>query len=154
MRRHIPYKKDHGAHGAEMQSGINVTPLVDVCLVLLIIFMVVTPMIGRGKEVKLPQLVDATQWKEADQVFVTVAADGIWINADEHRNRKDFVEALDKEMKVVLGKAAARGKDSGPALFVKADKEVKFARVRVAMEWINQAHIEDIALVVGLQEGM
>jgi hypothetical protein len=67
--RHIPYKSDKGIHTEGPQSDINVTPLVDVCLVLLIIFMVVTPMLGRGKDVALPILTAADQHKEGDQVF-------------------------------------------------------------------------------------
>jgi biopolymer transport protein TolR len=151
-RRHIAYKSAHGDQGGHVQSDINVTPLVDVCLVLLIIFMVVTPMITAGKPVKLPQLVDATQWKEADQIFVSVDNDGVWLNADQYRNRKDFVEALNKELKVVLGKAAAHAK-AGPPLFVKGDVRTSFQKVRVVMEWINEANIEDIALVVDTKSG-
>ena len=49
--RRIPYKSDKGVQHSAPNSDINVTPLVDVCLVLLIIFMVVTPMLGRGRDV-------------------------------------------------------------------------------------------------------
>lgn len=150
--RKIPYRQDHDTDAAAPQSGINVTPLVDVCLVLLIIFMVVTPMMGRGKDVPLPVLVDATQHKEGDQVFISVNDEGVYINQDAYTSRQDFVEALEKELKVVLGKAAATGSsDAGPPLFVKGDANTKYGRVRVVMEWINEAKIEDIALVVDVQ---
>ncbi len=68
--RKIPYKADKGVHATAPNSDINVTPLVDVCLVLLIIFMVVTPMLGRGRDVKLPVIVEASQHKEGDQVLL------------------------------------------------------------------------------------
>ena len=50
--RRVPYKSEKGVHHEPPAAEINVTPLVDVCLVLLIIFMVVTPMLGRGKAVR------------------------------------------------------------------------------------------------------
>lgn len=150
--RRIPYKKPGGGHGTEAQSGINVTPLVDVCLVLLIIFMVVTPMMGRGKDVNLPQLVEATEHKEGDQVFVSVNNDGVWINQDQFTSKGDFLEVLEKELKIAMGKKAASGAEAGPALFIKGDEGTTYGRVRVVMEWVNQAKIEDIALVVDVKE--
>ncbi len=150
--RRVPYKTDHGIKAAAPQSAINVTPLVDDCLVLLIIFMVVTPMLGRGRDVKLPTLVEADQHKEGDQVFVSVDAEGVWLNQDGYTSRGDFQDALRKEVQLATGKAKA-GKYDGPILFVKADSSVNFGRVRVVMEWIEAAGVQDIALVVGIDRG-
>src|SRR5438309_7848328 len=59
-----------------VKSDINVTPLVDVCLVLLIIFMVVTPMLQRGKDVKLPKATSIEKEKKnADPVILSVTPD-------------------------------------------------------------------------------
>jgi len=64
------------ARGA-IRSEINVTPLVDVCLVLLIIFMVVAPILHAGVKVELPKTVNGTSLKgDSNQLTVTVAADG------------------------------------------------------------------------------
>ena len=146
--RRIPYKDDHASiHAGGPQSNINVTPLVDVCLVLLIIFMVVTPMLGRGRDVVLPSLVEAAQHKEGDQVFVSVDDEGAWVNQDKYTQRKDFEEALAAEISIAEGKAAASGY-SGPILFLKGDKGTDYGRVRVVMEWIQGANVQDIALVV------
>lgn len=150
--RRVPYKTDHAINAAPPQSAINVTPLVDVCLVLLIIFMVVTPMLGRGRDVKLPTLVEADQHKEGDQVFVSVDAEGVWLDQDQYTSRGDFQKALAKEVQVATGKAKA-GKYEGPILFIKADSAVSFARVRVVMEWIEAAGVQDIALVVDVGSG-
>ena len=74
-----------GGGRGRVKSEINVTPLVDVVLVLLIIFMVVTPMLQRGKDVKLP---DATKQKQdeeknSDPMIVSVTADKkIWLEKD------------------------------------------------------------------------
>jgi len=132
-------------------SDINVTPLVDVCLVLLIIFMVVTPMLGGGVDVRLPVLVEADKHKEGDQVFVSVNDDGAFINQDKYTQRQDFEEALKAEVSVAEGKAAASGYD-GPILFLKGDVATNYARVRVVMEWIQGANIQNIALVVDIAE--
>jgi biopolymer transport protein ExbD len=151
--RRIPYKADHaGVSASGPQSSINVTPLVDVCLVLLIIFMVVTPMLGRGKDVQLPTLVEAAEHKEGDQVFVSVDDEGAWVNQDPFTQRKDFVEALQKAVAEAEGKATATGYE-GPILFLKGDTKTDYGRVRVVMEWIQTANIQDIALVVDIGEG-
>ena len=145
--RRIPYKTDKGLHAGGPQSNINVTPLVDVCLVLLIIFMVVTPMLGRGKDLQLPTLVDADSHKEGDQVFVSVDDEGVWIDQQPYTSRVDFQKALVAEVSKAEGKAKAQGYE-GPILFLKGDKKTNYGRVRVVMEWIQGMEIHDIALVV------
>src|SRR5882762_4274704 len=69
-----------------VRSDINITPLVDVVLVLLIIFMVITPMLQKGKSVELPKAKNAIQNKAqgADPLFVSVTADGkVYIESDK-----------------------------------------------------------------------
>lgn len=147
--RAIPYKADHGVSHSAPNSDINVTPLVDVCLVLLIIFMVVTPMLGRGKDVRLPILTEAVEHKEGDQVFVSVDDNGAWIEQDLYNDKASFLARLDEDLKIAFGKAAAIGY-KGPILFIKGDRETDYGRVRIVMEWINSsdAGVNDIALVV------
>lgn len=147
--RRIPYKTDKGVHASGPQSNINVTPLVDVCLVLLIIFMVVTPMLGRGKDLQLPTLIDADSHKEGDQVFVSVDDEGVWIDQQPYTSRVDFQKALVAEVSKAEGKAKAQGYE-GPILFLKGDKKTNYGRVRVVMEWIQGMEIHDIALVVDI----
>ena len=66
--------------GAGLRGDINVTPLVDVVLVLLIIFMAVTPMLRRGKEVALPPARSAEPGAAAGPLVVSVTADGgLWL---------------------------------------------------------------------------
>ncbi|MBK6917004.1 MAG: biopolymer transporter ExbD [Deltaproteobacteria bacterium] len=151
--RSIPYKSDHGVDHSAPNSDINVTPLVDVCLVLLIIFMVVTPMLGRGKDVRLPVLSDAAEHKEGDQVFVSVDDAGAWIEQDLYNDKASFLGRLEEDLKIAFGKAAAVGY-KGPILFVKGDRDTDYGRVRTVMEWINSsdAAVTDIALVVDKTE--
>ena len=150
--RKIPYKSDKGVKHEAPNSDINVTPLVDVCLVLLIIFMVVTPMLGRGRDVKLPILVDASEHKEGDQVFVSIDDMGAWIETTNYVTKDDFLPQLAESLKVARGKAAAN-RYEGPLLFVKGDRDTDYGKVKTVLQWINtdpdtQQH--DIALVVDL----
>jgi biopolymer transport protein TolR len=152
-RRRIAYKNDHGVKHESPNSDINVTPLVDVCLVLLIIFMVVTPMLGRGRDVRLPTLTVAAEHKEGDQVFVSVDDEGAWIEQDQYVDKSSFLSRLEEDLKVANGKAAATGY-AGPVLFVKGDRETNYGHVRIVMEWINTLEIppSEIALVVDLTD--
>lgn len=151
--RHIPYKSSHGLKPAATNSEINVTPLVDVCLVLLIIFMVITPMLGRGVDVQLPKLVSATQHKEGDQVFVSVNDEGAWIETDLYTEKDLFLGRLEDDLKVAAGKAVAN-EAKGPILFLKGDIETDWGKVKTVMEWIttSSAQIQDVALVVQLPD--
>ncbi len=151
--RSVPYKQDHGIKHGAPNSEINVTPLVDVCLVLLIIFMVVTPMLQRGKDVRLPILATAPAHKEGDQVFVSVNSEGAWIDTDLYVDKGDFMSRLEEELKVAAGKAAASDY-KGPLLFLKGDVDTEWGTVRIVMEWItsSESQISDIALVVDLAE--
>lgn len=154
--RRIPYKRDSHVDAEPPQSGINVTPLVDVCLVLLIIFMVVTPMIGRGHDVRLPRLAEPTEHKEGDQVFVAVDDNGVYIDDDLYTSKKDFQSDLDTKVKEAIGKLAASGEGatSGPILFLKGDRETNYGRVRIVLEWIKETEsVRDVALVVDKSEG-
>ncbi len=151
-RRSIPYKSNKGVKHDAPNSDINVTPLVDVCLVLLIIFMVVTPMLGRGRDVRLPILVEASEHKEGDQVFVSVDDEGAWIEQDLYIEKSNFLTRLADDFKVANGKAAATGY-TGPVLFIKGDVDTNYGRVRTVMEWINTLEIppSEIALVVAIE---
>lgn len=148
-RRHIAYKSDKGVQPAHANSDINVTPLVDVCLVLLIIFMVVTPMLGRGVAVKLPSLTTATLHKEGDQVFVSVNDEGAWVETDLYTEKDAFLARLDEDLKIATGKAMANDY-KGPILFLKGDAGTDWGKVKTVMEWINtsNAQLQDVALVV------
>src|SRR5436190_17665484 len=80
---------------AKMQSNINVTPLVDVVLVLLIIFMVMAPQMRKGPDVNLPNTAKpADQGDERGRVLVSIdGAGGLWIN-DRQVAADHFSEAL------------------------------------------------------------
>jgi len=153
-RRRIPYRSDHGVSHAAPNSDINVTPLVDVCLVLLIIFMVVTPMLGRGRDVRLPVVEQPNEHKEGDQVFVSVDSMGAWIETDVYVERDAFIRELTRALRIARGKALANHHE-GPLLFIKGDRETDYAIVKTVLQWIDEdpeTQQHDIALVVDRPE--
>jgi biopolymer transport protein TolR len=127
--------------GPAVRSEINVTPLVDVVLVLLIIFMVVTPMIARGVDVRLP--VTAHHSKKNDDnrdIIVSIAYEGtnpgsVYVGADR--------VPLEK-----LGQTVQEEKRRHPdkGVFLKADERLEYGQARLVMDAIHQAGIEDVQL--------
>jgi biopolymer transport protein ExbD len=121
-----------------VKSDINVTPLVDVMLVLLIIMMIVAPMLQKGVDVKLPEAANTADKPETqDQTVVAVTADGrLFLNSvevpenDLVRRVTDALEA--KKAKIVL---------------IKADEDAPYGRVMAAMDSLRKAQVEDMGLV-------
>jgi biopolymer transport protein TolR len=126
-----------GAKGG-VKSDINVTPLVDVMLVLLIIMMLVAPLMQQGVPVKLPVASNYVDKPETNnQTVVAIAANKtVYLNAKfiaTDELGKKVEEALkDKTEKIVL---------------IKADQEVDYSAVMAAMDQLHQAGVEDIGLV-------
>jgi biopolymer transport protein ExbD len=117
-------------------SEINVTPLVDVMLVLLIIFMVAAPMLQRSINLELPQTKTATDIRES-RVVVEVDRDArIRIN-----ERPVHAELLQQRMQTL----AEANPDE--VVFLRADKLLPYGEVLLVMDTIRQAGIANIALV-------
>jgi biopolymer transport protein TolR len=131
-----------GARGA-VKSDINITPLVDVVLVLLIIFMVITPMLQRGKAVELPKAKHAAVNKEVEgapePLFISVTKNGdVWVEQDKQPGNKESVMAA-------LEGAA---KNPGQRVMLKADAETEYGRVRPVMDWASKAKLKGVSLAV------
>jgi biopolymer transport protein TolR len=121
-----------------VKSDINVTPLVDVCLVLLIIFMVVTPMLQKGKPVTLPQTERPDKKPESDkELIISVQSDKTIFIDTKWFPPKDF-EAKMKE----LGERSAN-KD----ILVKADRTLNFGEVKNVMRMIKDGGFERVGLI-------
>jgi biopolymer transport protein TolR len=138
----------HGDHEDRVKppikADINVTPLVDVVLVLLIIFMVVTPLIASGVAVDLPRTAH---------------------HARKPDDGKDIIVSVTKEEKVYVGRnLVPRPEDLGSVLtaetrrfpdksiFLKGDTRAPYGAVRVALQAMHEAKIDDV--VLGTEELM
>jgi biopolymer transport protein TolR len=123
---------------AALNSDINVTPLVDVCLVLLIIFMVVTPMLQKGVPVNLPVTEAPEKTPDTEkQLLISVKADGS-VYLGPNAVRKDQVESTLKEM-------FERTPDREVA--VKGDRLVKYGDVVDVLKACRDVGFNDVGLI-------
>ena len=124
--------------GAKMQSSINVTPLVDVVLVLLIIFMVMAPQMRKGPDVRLPKTEKPSQQgDERGRVLVSIdEAGGMWIN-DRQVKAEQFGDAL----------RAAVGTEQDPKVVIRGDARLNFRQVREAMIAVEEAGFRGVGLI-------
>jgi len=127
-----------------VRSDINVTPLVDVCLVLLIIFMVVTPMLQKGVDISLPETVNPTKMPEnAKQLTMAVKSDGSvfvnqnWVTKENLKNTLAEVHTSTPDKDVVI----------------KADRRLKYKDVRGLMQLVNEVGFSRVGLVTEKRKG-
>ena len=124
--------------GGGVKSAINVTPLVDVMLVLLIIMMIVAPMLQKGVDVKLPVASNTVDKPEtSDQTVLGITADkSLFINSVKVE-KKD----LQKRLKEILEEKNAK------IILIKADQDVEYGAVMDAMDEMRAGGIEDMGLI-------
>jgi biopolymer transport protein TolR len=121
-------------------STINVTPLVDVMLVLLVIFMITTPILQQGVEVNLPKATTAPLKGESEQVVISVDLNGnIFLGAG---NKVDL-ETLPAKLEAVM----AQRDEAQRKVFIQSDERVSYGTVMSLMGRIHAAGIEQIGLV-------
>ena len=132
--------EDRKKHSGDVNSDINVTPMVDVMLVLLIIFMVITPMLQRGQSVDLAKTDNPVQMPDADKedsVLVAVMRDGtIYLGQD----------------KVTADQLATKVKDklankTDKQVFVKADARAKYGAVVEVVDNVRSAGVDQLGLL-------
>jgi biopolymer transport protein ExbD len=118
-------------------ADINVTPLVDVVLVLLIIFMVVTPMIARGVPVDLPKTMHHSKKPDdGKDIIVSVTKDKqVYITSNPVK-LKDIPRIIEEE----------RRRFPEKTVYVKGDSRTSYGAVRDVMEAIHKANIDDVML--------
>jgi biopolymer transport protein ExbD len=121
-----------------LKADINVTPLVDVMLVLLIIMMLVAPMLQKGVDVRLPQASNGADKPETqEQTVIAIAADrrlflnSVPVREDDLRQKVSEVLETKKE-KVVL---------------IKADIDAPYSAIMGTMDKLREAQIENVGLI-------
>jgi biopolymer transport protein ExbD len=134
---------DVGGSKGGLKADINVTPLVDVMLVLLIIMMLIAPMLQSGVNVKLPEAGNTVAKPDNDQQTIVAidSANQFWVNGLQVA-KGDFVDKVrtvleDKREKVVL---------------IKGDQDALYSAIMEAMDDLRKAQIEDIGLITEKKE--
>jgi len=118
-------------------SQINVTPLVDVMLVLLVIFMVTAPIIQQGVEVNLPQTQSGAISGKEDPLIVTIAKSGkVYLN-----DNAMSPEELGKKLRAI------KAIQSDKQVYLRADQDVRYGLVMKTIAEIKQAGIERLGMV-------
>ena len=126
-----------GGKRSELMSDINVTPFVDVMLVLLIIFMVTAPMMTQGVNVDLPEATAKPLDSEKEHLVIT-------INEDQRVFINDFevtVEFLQEKLQKILQGRSDRD------VYLKADKDIPYGIVVQVMAEIKGAGVEQLGMV-------
>jgi len=138
IERRQPGRRGRRRGKPQAMSEINVTPFVDVMLVLLIIFMVAAPLLTVGVPVELPETAAEPLPEEADEpVTVTLAADGRILVMDTAVSADALIVAL----------RAATGDTPSPRIFLRADGAIPYGRVAEVMGALNAAGFRRIGLV-------
>ena len=124
--------------GGGVKSDINVTPLVDVMLVLLIIMMIIAPLLQKGVDVRLPIAINSASKPETqDQTVLGIKADktfwinGVQVRKEDMRSRLDTILETKKE-KLIL---------------IKADEDAPYSSIMEAMDTLRASGIEDVGLI-------
>jgi biopolymer transport protein TolR len=126
--------------GAKVNSDINVTPMVDVMLVLLIIFMVITPMLQKGISVDMAKVNNPTPMQDADKedaLLVSVMRDGtVYFGSD-----KVAPDALTGKVKDRLTNRTDK------RVYVKADARAHYGKVVEVVDSVRSAGVDDLGLL-------
>jgi biopolymer transport protein ExbD/biopolymer transport protein TolR len=132
--------------GSNISANINVTPMVDVMLVLLIIFMVITPMLQNKVAVDMAKVDNPESMPDADKedaIVVAITRDGgVFLGQD----------------KIAVDELGARVRDKladkpGKTIFIRADARAQYRAVEDAIDAVRTAGVEDVGLLTQKKEG-
>jgi biopolymer transport protein TolR len=135
------YQGFRGRRGGTMIGEINVTPLVDVVLVLLLVFMVTAPMMNRGVDVSLP-VANLPDNPPEDRITVTVTSEGRVMIGDRPVNLVLLVD----ELRGILATRAAR------VVYLRADEGLRYGKVIEVVDKLKQAGVEQIGFAYKLPQ--
>ena len=123
-------------------SDINVTPMVDVMLVLLIIFMVITPMLSKGQDVNKVKTLNAMKMQEADKedaILIAITRDGrAFLSPGNTRVEPDQLAGKVKDL---------QQNRSDKTVYIKADARARFASVTDVVDNLRTAGVDTVGLI-------
>ena len=133
-----------GEKSGAMNSEINITPLADVMLVLLIIVMLIAPLLQKGVDVTLPEASNTSDKPENDtQTVLAVTADG--------RFYVDSTQTTEQELLTTVQSTLERKFEK--IVLIKADQDAQYADVMAVLDRLQRAGIEDIGLITERKVG-
>jgi biopolymer transport protein ExbD len=135
------YQGFRGRRSGGMMGEINVTPLVDVVLVLLLVFMVTAPMMSRGIDVTLP-VANQPERAPDDRLAVTVKADGTILVGDKPVN----ILLLEDRLRSMMTGRTAR------VVYLRADERLTYGKVIEVMDKMKAAGVEQIGFAYSLPQ--
>jgi biopolymer transport protein TolR len=139
---------NHRGGPRKPMAEINVVPFIDVMLVLLVIFMVTTPLLTQGVKVNLPKTeAKAIPPQQKEPLILTVDALGnYYLNTAEKPNQPITERVLQNIVSTQLAPNADAGADQRPVL-VRGDKNVNYGRIVAAMVLLQQAGAKSVGLI-------
>jgi len=135
-----------GSKGSVM-ADINVTPMADIMIVLLIIFMVITPMLQKGVDVKLPTAGNTKEKKdEPKTITVAIRKDSsTFLGGVKVEKQEDLVPQLKERLEDVP--------EGSRIVYLKADAELPYSEVMKVMDLAREAGVEEVALIAEQKTG-
>jgi biopolymer transport protein TolR len=133
-----------GKRGGPM-ADINVTPMADVMIVLLIIFMVITPLLQKGVDVKLPEAANTKERKDEPKIPVIAVRKDMTTyltqgtTTQKLDNQADLLPALREQMRDLA--------EGTRMVYLKADEQLPYSAVMKVMDLAREAGVEEVALI-------